>query len=60
MPILPRSTWEFRLPPKCPLDGIQFVQLRKFAKFKEQMEPMGLGYDLIEEGCRNRKKRMQQ
>lgn len=25
MPILPKSTTEFRYPPKCPLEGIKFI-----------------------------------
>ena len=49
MPILPKSNWEFRFPPKCPLDFITFIQLKKFINHDEQVCKMGAGYDLIEE-----------
>jgi len=58
MPILPKSNWEFRFPPKCPLENINFIQLRKFVSIKEEMYAMGPGYDLVEEECRARKKRL--
>lgn len=35
MPILPKTTWQVNFPPKCPLEHITFIQLKKFAKFKE-------------------------
>ena len=58
MPILPKTNWEIKFPPKCPLDNISFIQHPKFAKIKEQLQPMGFGYDLIEEGHRARKKKI--
>lgn len=58
MPLLPKSNWEFRFPPKCPLDSITFIQLKKFVNHEEQICKMGVGYDLIEESYKQRKIRM--
>ena len=57
--ILPKQNWDSRLPPKCPLDSIQFIQLKPF-KGTEPLCDMGAGYDLIEMGYRERKQRLQQ
>lgn len=38
IPILPKSQFDFRLPPRCPLDNINFVQLRRIIKNEEQKE----------------------
>jgi hypothetical protein len=56
MPIIPKSKFDFRLPPRCPLDNVSFVQLRKFMNHPELLSEMGDGYDLIEVGCRERKR----
>ena len=48
MPILPKSTVEFRFPPKCPLENVQFLQLRKHF-FGEEIrdDPMSAEFNLI-------------
>ena len=48
MPILPKSTVEFRFPPKCPLENVQFMQLRKHF-FSEDIrdDPMSAEFNLI-------------
>ena len=51
MPLWRKTLWEVKFPPKCPLDNINFIQLKKFEQFKEQIHAMGSGFDLIEEGC---------
>jgi hypothetical protein len=28
MPLIPKQTFDFKLPPKCPVPGTNFIQLR--------------------------------
>ena len=55
MPILPKSTFEFRLPPRCPLEHISFIQLRKLIPCPEKKEQMGFGFDFIDMKFKDRK-----
>ena len=48
LPLLPKVTTTFQMPPKCPLDSIRFIQLRRFQMFQKQLaEQMAAGYDLV-------------
>ena len=55
LPIIPKSKFEFRLPPKCPLDEISFIQLHKLLQHPEVKSDMGLGFDLVEASARERR-----
>lgn len=47
-PLLPKIVHpEQRQPPQCPLKDIQFVQLQRFRRCKQQLSKMGEGYDQI-------------
>lgn len=49
-PLLPKILFpEQKQPPQCPLKDIQFVQLQKFKRFKDQMMmcKMGDGFDQV-------------
>lgn len=52
LPILPKSNYEVRLPPRCPLENIIFTQLRKIITNPEKSTGMGFGYDLIDAGSK--------
>ena len=56
LPILPKSTYEFRLPPRCPLENINFIQLRKLVSNPERKEKMDFGYDLVDAKIKDRKR----
>ena len=56
LPILPKSTFEFRLPPRCPLENIDFIQLRKLIPNPERMEKMDFGFDLVDAKIKDRKR----
>ena len=47
MPLLPKGSYEFKLPPKCPLDSINFIQLRRKEIISTEPEKLGFGFDLI-------------
>ena len=48
MPILPKSTVEFRFPPKCPLDNVKFMQLKKQLFSEDNRDdPMSAEFNLI-------------
>ena len=55
LPILPKSNFEFRLPPRCPLENIQFIQLRKLISNPEHKEKMEFGFDLVDAKLKDRK-----
>ncbi len=45
-PILPKTVInEVKQPPSCPLKDIQFLQLERFKRFKNQIQKMGEGFD---------------
>ncbi len=47
-PILPKTNInEVKEPPTCPLKDIQFLQLGRFKRFKNQAQKMGDGFDQI-------------
>jgi len=48
-PILPKTLInEIKQPPSCPLKDIQFVQLQRFKRFKDEMKyKMGDGFDQL-------------
>jgi hypothetical protein len=52
LPIIPKSKFEFRLPPKCPLSEVTFMQIPQLAMHPETKQQMGLGYDLVEASAR--------
>lgn len=48
LPILPKVTTVFSMPPKCPMESIKFIQLKRFQVFAKQLaEHMSPGYDLV-------------
>lgn len=48
MPILPKPTSVFLIPPKCPLENVNFILLKKFANFTNVVaDKMSVGYDLV-------------
>ena len=50
LPLLPKVGVEYKFPPKSPVPGCVFVQLRKkqiFPSSETTTEPMSEGYDLV-------------
>jgi len=48
MPLLPKPTSVFVLPPKCPLENVNFLLLKKFQNFASiPMDEMSPGFDLV-------------
>lgn len=48
LPLLPKTNDNFKFPPKCPLNTVNFIQLRKFQIFgQENIFPMTEGWDLL-------------
>ena len=48
LPLLPKVTTVFSMPPKCPMESIKFIQLKRFQVFAKALaEHMSPGYDLV-------------
>ena len=48
LPLLPKVTSVFEMPPKCPMDNIKFIQLKRFQVFAKALaEQMTPGFDLV-------------
>lgn len=48
LPLLPKVTNTYSVPPKCPIDSIRFIQLKRFQMFTKAMaDKMSEGFDLV-------------